>query len=558
MIAAALTPDASAPRGMRAPWRGRRRVLLHGGVVHSAAHPFSTALLIDGDTIAWIGEDTAAQVHRESADAVIDLDGAFVSPGFVDAHVHATSTGLLLTGLDLTGARSGHDVLISLRETRRREGAGLILGHGWDETRWSDARVPSREEIDEAAEGAPVYLSRIDVHSALVSSALIAVSGDAPSQEGWSPQGPLARASHMRVRDTALNSLSSAQRRSAQSRMRAHASSLGIVALHEMAGPAISTADDLDAFLSLSEEQEGPLAVGYWGELAQEGGIEAALQLGAIGVAGDLFIDGAIGSHTACLHEPYRDEPTTGAAYLSAEEVAEHVAEATQRGLQAGFHVIGDAASATVSRGFRQAADRLGVPAIRRGAHRIEHAEMLSDDDIALLADLGIVASMQPVFDALWGGMGGMYDQRLGPERMSSMNRFADISAAGAVLAFSSDAPVTPLGPWQAVHAATVHSNLRQRLSARAAFTAHTRGGWRSAGLPGVGALAPGAPAHLAIWQAAELDVHAPDGRVAGWSTDPRSGTPGLPVLDGHHWPHCLMTIVAGQVTHTDGSLPWP
>lgn len=534
-------------------------MLLHGGVIYSPAHPFSTAMLIDGDTIAWIGEDTAADVHREAADVVVDLGGAFVAPGFVDAHVHATSTGLAVDGLDLTGAASADSVLTAIRTFVREHSDTVILGHGWDETAWADPRPPSRADIDTAAEGRAVYLSRIDVHSALVSSSLATACPGVDLLAGWSPTGPVSRQAHHRMRDHALGSISPEQRERAHRALRRVAAQHGIVAVHEMAGPSISSMEDLDQLLRLADGEPGPLVAGYWGQLAEQGGIEVARQLGAVGVAGDLFIDGAIGSHTACLHQPYTDEPgSTGTCFVDVEQVFSHVVAATQAGLQAGFHVIGDAACAIVTQGMRRAADHLGASAIRAAGHRLEHAEMLSDDDIAALVEFGITASMQPVFDALWAEPGGMYEQRLGRERAGAMNRFADIVAAGGMLAFSSDAPVTDIGPWAAVRAAMHHSNPAQSISARAAFSAHTRGGWRAVGESGAGVLAPGAPAHLAIWRAQHLDVQAPDARISGWSTDPRSGTPALPVLaPGDPLPECLATVVAGTVVHTTGECDW-
>lgn len=546
-------------RGSAAPWRSGKRILLHGGTIYAPAHPFSTAMFIDGDTIAWIGEDTAAAVHRDAADTVIDLRGAFVAPGFVDAHVHTTSTGLQLSGLDLTRTNSAEELLDALRHRALQHPGDVILGHGWDETRWHDTRLPLRTEIDAAAEGCVVYLSRVDVHSALVSSALVAAVPDVQGLAGWDAQGSLTRQAHGRVREHALGAISSGQREAAQRDMRRASAALGIVALQEMAGPTISSEEDLAMLLALSDDEPGPLVTGYWGELAQHGGVSTALELGAIGAAGDLFIDGAIGSRTACLHDAYTDQSTTtGASYMDEAAVREHLLATTRAGLQGGFHVIGDAASAIITSALRAVAEELGPDSVRASGHRLEHAEMLSDTDIATMTDLGVTASMQPVFDAFWAGPGGMYEQRLGRDRAARMNRFADILAAGGALAFSSDAPVTPLGPWEAVRAAMHHSSPEQRISARAAFSAHTRGGWRAVGEPQAGVLRPGSPAHLAIWQVDALDVQAPDTRVSGWSTDPRSGTPPLPILDpGAELPQCLATVVSGRVIHAAGDGDW-
>ena len=173
---------------------------------------------------------------------------------------------------------------------------------------------------------------------------------------------------------------------------------------------------------------------------------------------------------------------------------------------------------------------------------------MLTPEDIAAFAELGLTASVQPAFDALWGGEDGMYAQRLGAGRARTLNPYAALLRAGVPLALGSDSPVTPLDPWGTVRAAAFHRTPEHRVSVRAAFTAHTRGGWRAIGRDDAGALVPGAPADYAVWRTGELVVQAPDDRVARWSTDPRSGTPGLPDLSpGGDLPVCLRTVVGGR-----------
>src|SRR5690606_41000058 len=122
---------------------------------------------------------------------------------------------------------------------------------------------------------------------------------------------------------------------------------------------------------------------------------------------------------------PYADAAHTGTAHLDAEAVAAHVVACTEAGLQAGFHAIGDAAIGAVTEGVRAAADKLGLARIRAARHRVEHAEMLTPDTVAAFAELGLTASVQPAFDALWGGEDGMYARRLGAERARTLNPFA-------------------------------------------------------------------------------------------------------------------------------------
>ena len=178
---------------------------------------------------------------------------------------------------------------------------------------------------------------------------------------------------------------------------------------------------------------------------------------------------------------------------------------------------------------------------------------MVTAEQAARLASWGIVASVQPQFDATWGGPDGMYVQRLGAERGTQLNPFSQLAASGALLALGSDAPVTPVAPWETVRAAVHHRTDGFGVSPRAAFTAHTRGGWRAAGVEdGVtGTLVPGAPATYAVWRADELVVGASDSRVQRWSTDPRSRVPALPVLEpGAALPECLRTVLCGQVIY--------
>jgi predicted amidohydrolase YtcJ len=535
-----------------APQSEHRTVLLRGGEVHSPADPFATAMVVEKGHVAWVGSEGAADAFATGVDEVVDLEGALVTPAFTDAHVHTTSTGLALTGLDLSGATSLAEALRLVREYGAAHPAAgqVLLGHGWDATRWPEQRPPSRAELDEAARGRPLYLPRVDVHSAVVTTALLDLVPGVTGLAGFHPDAPLTAAAHHAVRAAAHAAVTPAQRRAAQREALSRAASLGIGSIHECAGPEISDEADFTSLLALSRSEPGPRVVGYWAEqVTDEKDARRIRELGASGAAGDLFVDGSLGSHTACLHAPYADAPaTTGSAHLDAAAVAAHVTACTRAGLQAGFHAIGDAALSTVVDGVRAAADRLGLERVRAARHRIEHAEMLTPETIAAFAEFGLTASVQPAFDAAWGGEDGMYARRLGAERARTLNPYAALLRAGVPLAFGSDSPVTPVDPWGTVRAAAFHRTPEHRISVRAAFTAHTRGGWRAVGHDDAGVLVPGAPADYAVWRTGALIVQAPDDRVARWSTDPRSGTPGLPDLGpGAELPVCVRTVVGGR-----------
>jgi len=548
--------------------------LLRNGAIYTPADPFATAMVVEDGAVAWVGSEGAADAQAEAVDRVIDLDGALVTPAFVDAHIHATSAGLALTGLDLSGCASRLEALDRIAGyAAALPDDAVVLGTGWDETTWDRAapggqRTPTKAELDRAAGGRRAYLSRVDVHSALVSSALLDAAPEAREAAGYAEDGPLARDAHHVVRAAALGSVTALQRTAAQRAALRRAAELGIGAVHECGGPQIAGEDDFTGLLALAADPEtlSPYVFGYWGELTDP---VKAFELGGVGAGGDLFIDGAIGSHTACLREPYADAAESGlgaagrtgyagAAYLTTEQIGGFIISCVEADVQPGFHVIGDYGLDLLVAGLDLAHDLVGEKRLRAVHTRAEHAELPDHEHIKKFAHHGVIVSAQPGFDAAWGGTDGMYVQRLGPGRALGMNPFAAMTAAGVVLAFGSDAPVIPLGPWAAVRAAVFHQTPASRLTARAAFAAHTRGGWRALrpGAPGVpgdetGVLTPGSPATYAVWQAGDLVVQAPDQRVAAWSTDERAGVPGLPDLTpGLDLPTCLRTAVRGRVIH--------
>jgi predicted amidohydrolase YtcJ len=502
--------------------------LLRGGRVYSPAEPRATALLVADGQLRWVGHDADAP----SADRVVELAGALVTPAFVDAHVHCTGTGLTLGGLDLAGVGSAAGLLDAVAgHAATLPADATVIGHGWDESGWPQQTPPDAAQLDRAGGGRPVYLAQASVHSALVSSTLLAVVTPAP---GFDPSGWLRREAHHRARAVALGSISTAQRRRAQLATLRRAASLGIVAVHECGGPEISDERDFTGLLELGAGAGVPEVYGYWGEL---GAAAKARELGAVGAGGDLFADGALGSQTAHLRESYRDADSCGHGYLSVEQVAAHLVECVRVGVQGGFHAIGDAAIGTVLTGFAEAARRVGLERVRAARHRIEHAEILDRALIRGFVEYGIVASVQPAFDRLWGGDGRMYAQRLGVPRSLAANPFGSLAGVGATLAFGSDSPVTPLDPWGTVRAAVQHHNPTERLAVRAAFAAHTRGGWRAVHRDADGVLVPGGPANLAVWD-------APGDLVGGLPTLLGAGPdePAPPL------PQCRMTLRRGDV----------
>lgn len=513
----------------------RRRLLLRGGRVLTPAG-WAGAVLVDGERIAWVGE--TADAPSGEAEVTLELGGRLVTAAFVDAHVHLAETGLAAMGAELGGARSAAEALDLIGDHARTTDLGVVLATGWDETGWPGRAPFTRAGLDRVVAGRPAYVARVDLHSAVASTALLEaartrLTGTAEESAGWSADGPVTRDAHHAVRAALRDLLTAEDRAAAIRRALTAAAARGIGTVHEMGAPHINPPEDLATARRLREEVRTrggalPEVVGYWGEVGAD--LDTLRRTGVAGAAGDICADGAVGSRTAAFEDPYTDmATTTGHLYLTAAEIADHVVACTEAGLQAGFHVIGDRAVAEVVAGFEKAAAQVGADAVRRAGHRLEHLETVTPAQADVLAGLGVTASMQPLFQAWWGGPGGLYDLRLG-HRWRRMNAFGSLARAGVPLAFGSDTPVTPFDPWAAVRAATRHQDPAERLGARAAFEAHTVGGWRAAGEGSGGDVVPGAPASLAVWDTT-TDPLA--------ETDPAAGSP-----------CCVLTLVRGAVAH--------
>ncbi|PQZ93902.1 amidohydrolase [Arthrobacter sp. MYb227] len=527
--------------------------LYRNGSIYSPADPFATAMLVENGTVAWIGSEAAAGALLDERMNEIDLQGALVAPAFVDSHVHLGALGAHLSGLDLRQMLSAHEILDAVAQAASHDG-GTILGFGWDETRFADQTLPTLEQLNNAAGGRAVYLARIDVHSALISPSLAEALKLEPNDEFSGAVVSGTTHATLRKEVFAYDESTNAAHRD---RALAHLASTGHGTVVEMAAESVSGRADLEALLGRSTEEQArtPQVYAYWGQAVTQQQ-EARTLLDSFnsralaGLGGDLNIDGSIGSRTALLRDDYTDAPgNNGASYLSVEQISAHVAACSLAGIQASFHVIGDAGLDAALEGFAKAAEEVGIAAVQRGRHRLEHVEMVDEAQRAKMLGFSLTASMQPQFDAMWGGSGNLYEQRLGAERAAGMNAIGKFLAAGVPVTIGSDAPVTGTNPWASVKACLELNDPGSRISAKAAFMAHTRSGFRALGEsnPLAGQLVTGSEATFAIWNASELTVQTPDIRVSSWSTDARAGTPMLPVLEDE-LPTCLRTVRAGTI----------
>ena len=450
------------------------------------------SLLLDDDLrIAALGErPVGAGVER------MDLAGATLLPAFADCHVHLTDTGYFVGPRDLSGART-YDAYAVAVSRLPRDGA-MVFGGQYDESTWHDGATADARPLERFHAGARAMVTRIDGHSCIVNAAALGWLKLPPETPGIerdacdAPTGRLFLDANWRAQSAFLAAIPQNVRRAAERGAVELALARGAVHLHaQLVGfRRDEYAGEVEAMRALPAKIY-PKVCEPDAALAQE--------LGLPYVGGDVFLDGSFGSRTAALVHPYDDDPTTaGTLRFSDDEVLAYFAQADALGIAAGVHAIGDAAIDQCVRAWERVL--AGKPSPRGCRHFIEHFELATADHIEACARMGIYLSMQPQFDALWAGEGGMYDERLGNARKRSMNALARIADAGAVLCGGDDSPVCELNPLLGMQACLDHHEPSERLDAHQALAMYTVDAARlSYAEARTGNLAPGLAADLVV-----------------------------------------------------------
>ena len=447
------------------------RTLFTGGRIQSADYWSADWLLIDGDRIAGRGPDA----DKPSADRIFDLDGGTLTQAFCDAHVHLPATGLYAQGMDFREERSA-DAILHAFSDKAGDPSAILFGGNFEDPL---DRPLTAAELDSAVGDRPALLGRADMHSCVVSSALLAQL-DLDGVEGLDRDDEGAPTGYLREHAAAVAwkwfdaNLSPDQQRSAVEAAASLAYSKGVTSVHEMFVVEWRGWTSLEDFLSIVEDM--PLRVITYAATTD---IDRVRALGLDRIGGDLFLDGSFGSHTAWLSEPYESTPPGGSdpfgtSYRTDDELINFFSAAQAAGMQTGVHAIGDAAIEQAIRCWEVVAGEVGPNPVRSLGHRIEHFECASLDHMRRAAHLGLRASVQPAFDRYWGGE-GLYRERIGG-RAREMNRFRSMLRATMDVGAGSDSTVTPLDPFLQMAALQLHHREDERVSAAAAFGMHTNG----------------------------------------------------------------------------------
>ncbi len=441
-------------------------ILIHGGPIHTgvAAAPSAQAVLIRDDRILFVGDLAAAKAKAAKGARDVDLKGAAAFPGFVDAHAHLTGVGLRELTLNLDQTDSVESLVAAVKAHAAAHPDGPIYGRGWIETHWPEKRFPNRADLDRAAPGRVIVLGRADGHAVVASTAALAKAGvtkDTPAPTGGqilkgpdgAPDGMLVDNAQVLIKDV-IPPPSDALKRQALEKAGALYASRGWTGLGNMS----VAAPDLAILTSLAADRKFSLRVDNYmdpsgaAEVLAKGPFADAT--GLIRVRGiKLYMDGALGSRGAALLAPYSDSETSLGLQLTPQDKGLALMKAAKAvNAQVAMHAIGD-------RGNRMALDwfqeSLGGDTAARW--RIEHAQIVTDEDVPRFAKLGIIASMQPSH-----AIGDLYfaPARLGKDRLHEGYRWKDFLDAGTVVAAGSDAPVEVGDPRIEFYAAVYRHSL--------------------------------------------------------------------------------------------------
>lgn len=475
-----------------------RSIFVNGRIRTVADDSDPDWVLVDGETIAGLGGFEDAP----EADRIVDLDGGTLIPAFCDAHAHLPATGLQAAGMDFRGEKSAGKIMEAF--ARARSGDGVLYGGNFEDPL---DRPLTRGDMDKAVGAEPAMLSRADMHSCVVSSALLEKLslddiGGVDRDEDGVPTGYLRERAASEAWRWFDANLPPRKQKEAVLTAVDLAYSKGIGRIHEMFVVEWRGWDSLHVFMETVSDIALDVSP-FVGTMD----VDRIKELGLPRIGGDMFLDGSFGSHTAWMSEPYTSAPPngstpTGIGYRDDDDLFDFFFRSQEAGLMTGVHAIGDAAIEQAIATWEKVAEKVGIETVRGLGHRIEHFECATDDHIARAANLGLGASVQPCFDRYWGGPQGLYSERIGWERAAMMNRFRSMLDAGLVVGAGSDSTVTPLDPFLQMAALREHHLEEERVGPRVALMLHTYGGhalMRGAGAQNLGAIEAGRRADLAV-----------------------------------------------------------
>lgn len=486
------------------------------------ASPWAEALAVRGSRIIRVGTEEEVSETIGPETVVARNSGGLVVPGFNDAHVHMVEGGESLLGIQLRDAASAEEFRDRIAAYVKDLPAGTwVIRGNWDHEAWPTRKHPTRQLIDPVTPRHPVFVTRLDGHISLANSLALELAGitrDTPDPPGGTivrdplsgePTGILIDGAQGLVYDVIPDPTDGEIRQRLEAALR-HAARLGITSVQDNADPQVYR-----VYEQLREEDRLFVRVNAWYPISMR---QELAEKGITGASGDewlrlgtlkMFADGSMGAGSAWFYEPYADDPSTsGLAMWSDEELDRLIREADAMGFNIACHAIGDRANSEVLDAFERAFEVNGPRAIPR-RHRIEHAQVVREEDMPRFAELGIIASIEPshaIDDMRWA------ENRIGRARAADSYQVGGFLRAGAHVAFGTDWFVEPLDPRLTLYAAVTREFPQggpeggwfpeQRISLEEAITAYTLGSAYAEGTEEFkGMLAPGYLADFAVFE---------------------------------------------------------
>ncbi|MBS3782020.1 MAG: amidohydrolase [Candidatus Thermoplasmatota archaeon] len=395
----------------------------------------------------------------------IDLKGDFVLPGFIDSHTHLVEEGLDMERVDLLEVETLEGAQYYLeKEVSKTPEEEWIVGVNFDESAWKMNDYPTKEDLDEVTEEHPLIIKRICGHVAVANSNALDMI-----REDWNKvdreKGLLREEVVWNLDD--IMSTTKKEKIEAIKRAIQKVQSNGITSVHDVVDRG-----SWEAYEELDEKEDLDLRVNCYLHYDEAEGLYPTEVSDFLSLRGlKMYADGSIGARTAALHEEYEDDPgNRGLLLLSREEMEDIIKDAEEKNFQMMTHAIGDRAISTVLDAFENASTKN-----EELRHRIEHAEMLWEENIKRIRDLSMVLSTQPNYAYKWSSSTEMNEKRLGKERLKKCNPYWDIQRALIDMAFGSDNIF--LSPFFNIYCATNHPILNQRISTYNALKSYISAG---------------------------------------------------------------------------------
>ncbi len=425
--------------------------------------PLAEAMAISADTILAIGNTEQILKHTANSTKIVDIKSAFISPGFIDTHVHLMMGGNALLSVRLNDANTPKEFIKRInKHTKTLKPNQWVLEGNWDHTLWG-GELPNKKWIDADTPNNPVAIYRLDGHMILANSVALKLAGiDKNTPEISSgkiirnPDGTPTGILKGHAMNLVLNKIppmSEPHKIKSLNAATQYLLSNGVTSVHDV--------DSLGTYSAAKKlKEQNKLAIRlylakplnrYNQAFNMSNEHNKWLKTGLV----KGFVDGSLGSHTAAFHEPYSDQPQDKGYFITNEEkLYTDIYEADKANLQITVHAIGDRAIHSLLNLYEQLIKEHEKKDRRL---RIEHAQHLAVNDIKRFKELGVIASMQPyhaIDDGRWA------ETLIGTTRMQNTYAFKSLLNANAKLVFGSDWPVAPATPLEGIYAAVTRRTL--------------------------------------------------------------------------------------------------